>query len=220
MGWGARKKDKKYNLGMIAIIDYGVGNVGSIQNMLKRVGHLENKITSDPKEINDADKIILPGVGAFDAGMKKINDSGLLEVLNKNAVIDKKPILGICLGMQLITKGSAEGLLPGLGWIDATTLKFNLTEQNELLKIPHMGWNEVTFTKRHPLINNLPEQSRFYFVHSYYVRCNQPDDELISCNYGIDFTCGIQHENVMGVQFHAEKSHKFGMQLLKNFAEL
>ena len=204
----------------IAIINYGVGNLGSIQNMLKRIGYPDNIITNDSVEINNAEKLILPGVGAFDAGMQKIHDSGLLDVLNKNALIDKKPILGICLGMQLLTKGSEEGVLKGLSWIDANTLKFKLENENSQLKIPHMGWNEVKFSKPHPLTKELPMHSRFYFVHSYYVKCNNPQDELLSCHYGNNFSCAIQHDNIMGVQFHAEKSHKFGMQLLKNFAEL
>lgn len=205
---------------MIAIINYGVGNLGSIQNMLKKVGHSENVITNNPDEINKAEKLILPGVGAFDAGMQKIKESGLLDVLNNNALVIKKPVLGICLGMQLLGKGSEEGTLPGLGWIDAYTRKFQFGDEYKHLKIPHMGWNEVKPVKEHLLIKDLPAPSRFYFVHSYYVKCANATDELLRCNYGIDFTCSVQNANIMGVQFHAEKSHKFGMQLLKNFAEL
>jgi glutamine amidotransferase len=159
-------------------------------------------------------------VGAFDNGMQKINDSGLLDILNEQALVIKKPILGICLGMQLLTQGSEEGNLKGLGWIDAETRKFNFGENIEGLKIPHMGWNEVGISKDHPLCNNLPKPSRFYFVHSYYVKCHQIGQELMSCNYGLDFTCAIQQDNIMGVQFHPEKSHKFGMEVLKNFIEL
>jgi imidazole glycerol-phosphate synthase subunit HisH len=207
---------------MIAIINYGVGNLGSIQNMLKRVGCTENIITSDPDQIIKADKVILPGVGAFDAGMQKINESGLLEPLQQVALQLKRPVLGICLGMQLLTKGSEEGTVKGLGWIDAYTRRFDFSNglAHLNLKIPHMGWNEVTASKEHPLIKNLEHRSRFYFVHSYFVQCNNPSDELLRCHYGIDFTCSVQHDNVMGVQFHAEKSHKFGMQLLKNFSEI
>jgi imidazole glycerol-phosphate synthase subunit HisH len=205
---------------MIAIIDYGLGNLGSIQNMFKKVGCIDVIITNNPDEIAMADKLLLPGVGAFDNGMQKINASGLLETLNHQALVVKKPILGICLGMQLLTNGSEEGVLKGLGWIDADTRKFNFGENSEKLKIPHMGWNEVTPKKTHALTNNLPEHSRFYFVHSYFVKCHQPDQELMSCHYGVDFTCSVQHENIMGVQFHPEKSHKFGMQLLKNFVEM
>jgi len=205
---------------MIAIVDYGVGNLGSIQNMLKRVGVSEAIVTSDPQIIRNAEKMILPGVGAFDAGMQKIHESGLSETLNYFAQELKRPVLGICLGMQLLTKGSDEGMLPGLGWIDASTLRFEFEDGLNHLKVPHMGWNEVKELKEHPLIKSLPDRSRFYFVHSYYVQCHNPADRLLSCNYGIEFTCAVQHENIMGVQFHAEKSHKFGMQLLKNFSEL
>jgi len=205
---------------MIAIINYGLGNLGSIQNMLRRVGYTDVIISNSPEEINKADRLILPGVGAFDNGMQKINDSGLLDILNEQALVIKKPILGICLGMQLLTQGSEEGNLKGLGWIDAETRKFNFGENIEGLKIPHMGWNEVGIAKDHPLCNNLPKPSRFYFVHSYYVKCHQIGQELTSCNYGLDFTCAIQQDNIMGVQFHPEKSHKFGMELLKNFIEL
>ncbi|HQW84552.1 MAG TPA: imidazole glycerol phosphate synthase subunit HisH [Ferruginibacter sp.] len=205
---------------MIAIVNYGIGNLGSIQNMLIKVGSTDSVITSEVTVIEQADKIILPGVGAFDKGMEKIHESGLLQTLNKAAKEDKKPILGICLGMQLLTKGSEEGSLPGLGWIDAFTVRFQINDDLAHLKVPHMGWNEVKISKEHPLVNELTVPPRFYFVHSYYVKCMQLQDELLSCHYGIDFTCAVQHENIMGVQFHAEKSHKFGMQLLKNFASL
>ena len=140
--------------------------------------------------------------------------------MNKNALIDKKPLLGICLGMQLLTKGSEEGKMHGLGWIDAVTTRFHLNGDQQHLKIPHTGWNEIKILKPHSLVKDLPEPSRFYFVHSYFVKCYDDTDALLSCNCGAEFTCAVQHENIMGVQFHAEKSHKFGMQLLKNFAEM
>ncbi len=205
---------------MIAIINYGLGNVGSIQNMFKKVGCNDVIITNDPTEINLADKLLLPGVGSFDHGMRKINESGLLATLNNQVLELKKPVLGICLGMQLLTKGSEEGELPGLGWIDAETLKFNFGENKDNLKVPHMGWNEIRVLKDHPLTFNLPEHSRFYFVHSFYVKSHAREQELLSAHYGIDFTCGIQQGNIMGVQFHPEKSHKFGMQLLRNFVDM
>lgn len=205
---------------MIAIVNYGVGNLGSIQNMLKKVGCTESVITNQEEDLVRADKIILPGVGAFDTGMEKINESGLVGILNKIVVQEKKPLLGICLGMQLLTKGSEEGKLSGLGWIDAYTNRFQFSDEQASLKVPHMGWNEISISKQNDLIKDLSMPARFYFVHSYYVKCNNQQDELLSCNYGFNFTCAVQHENIMGVQFHAEKSHKFGMQLLKNFASI
>jgi len=205
---------------MIAIVNYGVGNLGSIQNMLKKVGCTESVITNQEEDLVRADKIILPGVGAFDTGMEKINESGLVGILNKIVVQEKKPLLGICLGMQLLTKGSEEVKLPGLGGIEAYTKKVKCSYEQAGLKVPHIGWNEISISKQHDLIKDLSMPARFYFVHSYYVKCNDKQDELLSCNYGINFTCAVQHENIMGVQFHAEKSHKFGMQLLKNFASI
>lgn len=205
---------------MIAIINYGLGNLGSIQNMFRKVGCREVIITNDPDEIDKADKILLPGVGAFDNGMQKINESGLVEILNKQALEIKKPVLGICLGMQLLTHSSEEGKLKGLGWIDADTRRFDFGDNRDNLKIPHMGWNEVVVSKNHVLTQNLAFHSRFYFVHSYYVHCHQPNQELMSCHFGLDFTCAVQQDNIMGVQFHPEKSHKFGMTLLKNFVDL
>ena len=202
---------------MIVIVNYGLGNLGSIHNMLRRIGAKNIVISNEKEIINKAEKIILPGVGAFSNGMSKIMESGLLEVLNENVLIRKKPVLGICLGMQLLTKHSDEGNVGGLGWIDAYTKKFNFSVENAGLKIPHMGWNEVSVSKPHALVQNLDNNSRFYFVHAYHVICNNSQDELLKCNYGIDFTCALQYENIMGVQFHPEKSHKFGMNLLRNF---
>ena len=203
---------------MIVIVDYGMGNLGSIINMFKKIG-VEAKSTSDIKQIEGAKKILLPGVGAFDAAMSKIAEKGFQSVLNYKALEEKVPVLGICLGLQLLTQGSEEGVLPGLGWIEAYTHKFKF-DDNNTLKIPHMGWNEVKVSKGHALVDSLPVPSRFYFVHSYYVKCKHHENELLSCNYGHDFTCAVQHDNIMGVQFHPEKSHKFGMQLLKNFSDL
>ena len=205
---------------MIAIVNYGVGNLGSIFNMLRKAGSTDVVVTESEQEIRQASRIILPGVGSFDAGMEKINGSGLLDALNEAVLVERKPLLGICLGMQLLTKGSEEGRLPGIGWIDAYTHRFAFEGEDTSLKVPHMGWNEVRPMKENGLIGGIGSSARFYFVHSYYVRCANPDDVLLSCRYGIDFTCAVQHGNIMGVQFHPEKSHKFGMQILRNFASI
>ena len=201
---------------MITIIDYGMGNLGSIKNMFRRI-KVESEITGDKNQIATSEKILLPGVGAFDAAMEKINAAGLSDILNKKTLEDKIPTLGICLGMQLLTKSSEEGKLPGLGWIDATTVKFN---PDNSLKIPHMGWNTVNIKKQSPLLIDLPDEPRFYFVHSYYVSCRDAADVLTTTPYGIDFHSIIQHDNIYGAQFHPEKSHKFGMKILENFSKI
>jgi glutamine amidotransferase len=202
---------------MITIIDYGMGNLGSIQNMFKRI-KVESEITGDIERIARAKKILLPGVGAFDAAMQRIGDEGLKEVLDRKALDEKIPVLGICLGMQLLTRSSEEGNLPGLGWVNARTLKFNLPDAS--LKVPHMGWNLVHKKNDSPLVEHLPEEPRFYFVHSFYVQCADPADVLTTTHYGIDFDSIIQHQNIYGAQFHPEKSHKFGMRILENFAQV
>ena len=201
---------------MITIIDYGMGNLGSIKNMLKKIG-VESLITCDPNLIEVATKIILPGVGAFDHAMKNLRSLNLIEVLNKKALIDKVPIIGICLGMQLLATDSEEGTLSGLGWLNAKVLKFNV---NKTFKVPHMGWNLVEIKKNHKLFENMYPGPRFYFVHSYYFKCNDSKDILSNTKYGIDFTSSVYNNNIMGVQFHPEKSHKFGMRLLANFAKI
>lgn len=201
---------------MIIIVDYNMGNLGSISNMFKKLG-VPSKITSDPKEIAAGRKLILPGVGAFDAGMENLQRSGLLAVLNQCVLGAGVPTLGICLGMQLMTRRSEEGDREGLGWIDAEALRFRPAEA--ALKVPHMGWNLVRPVRNAALIEGLPEEPRFYFVHSYHVRCHNPEDVLLTTQYGEEFHSAFQHGTVSGVQFHPEKSHKFGMALLRNFAE-
>jgi len=201
---------------MITIVNYGLGNLGSIVNMFKRIS-VPCRISSQISEIDQAEKLLLPGVGAFDVAMSMIQENGLLQVLNKKALHDKVPVLGICLGMQLLTRSSEEGKLPGLGWIPGETKRFPAIDG---LKVPHMGWNLVRPVTKSLLTSNLPEQSRFYFVHSYYVRVDDPKYSLLSTDYGLTFDSAVQKENIYGAQFHPEKSHRFGMQIFKDFSAL
>ena len=201
---------------MIAILDYGLGNLGSISNMLKVIGE-KSKITNDITSIRESDGIILPGVGAFDAGMSKLSESGLTDVIKEEANMGK-PILGICLGMQLLGKRSEEGTLLGLDLIPFECKKFSFDDKS--LKIPHMGWDIVDFRKQHPLLEGLTGQQRYYFVHSYYAVCENSNNILMTCDYGIEFACSVVKDNVMGVQFHPEKSHDFGLSLLTNFVNI
>jgi len=200
----------------IIIVDYGMGNVGSVLNMFKRIG-VEAEITADLQQIADATKILLPGVGAFDYAMRRIIDAGFKEVLDKKALVDKVPILGICLGMQLLTRGSEEGKMPGLGWIAADTIKFPAMTG---LKVPHMGWNLVKPVTSCLLTAGLPEESRYYFVHSYHVKVDKEENSILRTTHGVEFDSGIHAGNIYGTQFHPEKSHRFGMELLKNFSKI
>ena len=202
---------------MIVIVDYKMGNLGSVSNIIKKIGHT-SIVSSDIEVISQATKIILPGVGSFEKAMSNLKELGLVNVLNEKVIQQKTPTLGICLGMQLLTNSSEEGNVQGLGWIDANTVKFQLSEFPEL-KIPHMGWNEVDFPQAHYLCENYHEKPRFYFVHSYHVVCENDENKLMTTKHGIEFTSAIVKENIMGVQFHPEKSHKFGMNLFKNFIE-
>lgn len=199
------------------IIDYGLGNLGSIKNMLKEIGS-ESVITSDVARIRKAKKLILPGVGAFDNGMENIKKLKLQPLLNDLVLNQKIPILGICLGMQLMTEKSEEGRLPGLGWIKGEVKKFQF--KNNHLKIPHMGWNTVKICKKNHLTEGLGKDTKFYFVHSYKVMCGKKEDVLLETNYGESFPSGFCRGNIYGVQFHPEKSHKYGLKLLSNFCEV
>lgn len=200
------------------IVDYGLGNIGSIQNMIKKVGY-DSKVSSNPSEILDASKIILPGVGAFDTGMSNLNSSGLTGVIKQKAE-SGAVILGICLGMQLLADSSEEGCLPGLGLIKGHVKKFHFGDNANKLKIPHMGWNIVNPKKNIPLFADMPEEMRFYFVHSYHYVCDKDENVAGATMYGYEFASAISSKNIYGMQFHPEKSHKFGMQLFRNFMEL
>ncbi len=202
---------------MTTIINYNLGNPVSIQNMIRHIGGGEVRISSNLADIASADRLILPGVGNFEHGMKQLHALGLVDSLTEQVLVKKKPILGICLGMQLLTKHSEEGNADGLGFVDATTKKFEF--QDPSLKIPHMGWNTVSYQKQSTLTAELTEQMRYYFVHSYYVDCAEPSDILCTTEYGLSFVSGFQHGHIFGLQFHPEKSHKFGMELLANFCK-
>jgi glutamine amidotransferase len=202
---------------MITIVDYKTGNLGSIQNILKKIGE-DSVVTSEIDKIAKAGKLILPGVGAFDTGMKNLKELDLIDVLNEKVIVEKIPVLGICLGMQLLSNGSEEGLISGLGWIDAETVRFRFENSMEY-KIPHMGWNFIKEQRTSRLFDNMYSDARFYFVHSYYFRSNDTKDILATTTYEIEFTSAIEKGNILGVQFHPEKSHKFGMKLLKNFVD-
>jgi len=203
---------------MIVIIDYKMGNVGSILNMLRKIG-TQAMISSSADDINKADKLILPGVGAFDNAMSNLNSLNLIDTLNRRVLIEKIPVLGICLGIQLLTAKSDEGCFSGLDWIDAKTIRFDFGSNQDNLKVPHMGWNTV-YPRKGSLIFRDMFEPRFYFVHSYHVICNNKSDILSTTHYGFDFVSGIEKDNIFGVQFHPEKSHKFGMKLLSNFVEI
>jgi len=203
---------------MLTIVDYGVGNLASIKNMLKKIG-AEAQISSDPSVISAAEKLILPGVGAFDTCAQKLQESGLTGLLNQKALVEKTPVLGICVGMQLLMSGSEEGILPGLGWINGKIIRFRQDQLPSELKIPHMGWTDVFPNKSSRLFDNMYEDPRFYFVHSYHPAADNDSDVLVYAQYGYKFAAGLEHENIMGVQFHPEKSHKFGMKLLDNFVK-
>lgn len=201
---------------MIAILNYGLGNLGSISNMLKVIGE-KSKITDEKSIIELADGIILPGVGAFDAGMNMLNESGLTDAIQAAAAAGK-PILGICLGMQLLGRSSEEGSLTGLNLIPFECRKFSFSDNH--LKIPHMGWDVVEIKKAHPLTDGLTGQQRFYFVHSFHAICDDAENVLMTCDYGYEFAAAVVKDNIIGVQFHPEKSHDFGLALLKNFTKI
>lgn len=200
---------------MTTIVDYGCGNLGSIQNMLKKIGE-KSIITSDVKIIEQSTRLVLPGVGSFDYGINNLIDYNLRDILTRKCKIDNIPILGVCLGTQLMTKFSEEGSLKGLGFVDASTIKFNFKVENNL-SLPNIGWRKIEIKKESPLFEGFTHETWFYFVHKYHLQTNKT--KLISSvsNYGYEFISSIEFNNLVGVQFHPEKSHKFGLQLFKNF---
>lgn len=204
---------------MIVLIDYGLGNINAFANVFKRV-NVPLKIAKTVDELKGATKIILPGVGAFDHAMEKLNNSGMRSSLDELVLQKKMPVVGICVGMQMLGNSSDEGKREGLGWVDATVKKFDESTIRQKTKLPHMGWNDVTPTNNNDLFKRLERDALFYFLHSYYFHCNNENDIIATANYGIDFTCAIKHLNIYGVQFHPEKSHQYGEQLLHNFAKL
>lgn len=203
---------------VIGIIDSGVGNTGSIANMIARIGG-RSVLVYDEKSLLAADKLILPGVGSFKNGMDRLARNGLIDPLKVFVQQSKRPLLGICLGMQMLTFGSEEGEGLGLGFIEGKAIHF---PRNEIeLKVPHMGWNTITVTKQNSLLNiSQPKDQRFYFAHSFFVECHDEADIIARSEYGLSFVSAFQRENVYGVQFHPEKSHRYGMELIKKFSEV
>ena len=204
---------------MITIIDYGVGNIFAFQNVYKRL-NIQTKIAKKADDLMNAKKIILPGVGSFDYAMNQLNNSGMRETLDDLVLNIKIPVIGICVGMQIMGKTSEEGNLEGLNWIDAEILKFDKKLIKHRTKLPHMGWNDICPVKKNPLLENLDSLSIFYFLHSYYFKCNNLDDIIASSNYGITFSSAINKNNIYGIQFHPEKSHRNGEKILYNFSNI
>lgn len=204
---------------MITIIDYGVGNIFAFQNVYKRLD-IPSKIAKTVEDLKDVDKLILPGVGHFDYAMSELNNSGMRERLDELVIEEKKPVIGICVGMQMMANDSDEGVMRGLGWIDASVKKFDETTIDFHTKLPHMGWNNVTPLKKHPLFKGLEEEALFYFLHSFYFDINNKSECIATADYGINFACSVQNNNIYGIQFHPEKSHSYGEKLLHNFAKI
>lgn len=202
---------------MIALIDYGLGNVRAFQNVYKRL-NIPIMTAQCKKDLYGASKLILPGVGAFDSAIKQFHESGMMDEVTRMVFYNDVPILGICVGMQMLASSSDEGVLPGLGWIKGSVKKFN-EQQNKTIQLPHMGWNDIKLINKNRLLTKL-DMANFYFLHSYYFLCDHKEDVIAESDYGHSFACAVNNKHIYGVQFHPEKSHMNGVQLLKNFAEL
>jgi glutamine amidotransferase len=204
---------------MITIIDYGVGNINAFINVYKRL-NIPVRTAKSISDLENVEKLILPGVGHFDHAMNQLNCSGMRSRIDHLVLDQKVPVIGICVGMQMMAKASEEGKEKGLGWIDATVKKFDETKINQITKLPHMGWNDVTPVKTHSLFNDLEEKALFYFLHKYYFQCIDSSDILAVSEYAGEFSCAIHRGNIFGIQFHPEKSHHYGEKLLHNFATI
>lgn len=203
---------------MILILDYGLGNVFSVRNMIRKIG-FESIVSNSKNDIKNADKLIIPGVGHFDYGMRMLESYKLIDCLNDFAMHEKKPVLGICLGAQMLGKNSEEGEKKGLGWLDMNCLHFPMKKE---FKVPHMGWSHLNVKSKvkSKILNSITNESRFYFVHSYYMKCNNEETSIATTNYMIEYTCVVNSKNIFGCQFHPEKSLKHGMKILENFIKL
>jgi glutamine amidotransferase len=199
---------------MIVVLDYGVGNLASIVNMFRAAGATV-RASSSAEDVRAAERLVLPGVGHFDHGMRMLNRSGLRDALEESAFVQRKPVLGICLGAQMLGRASEEGTESGLGWIDMSVRR--LPEVSGV-RIPHMGWNQLTLKQESSLFMGMSNEARFYFVHSFFMACDDPAAVVATTTHGVEFTCAVQRENIAGVQFHPEKSLRHGLALLRNFA--
>jgi len=204
---------------MITIVDYGVGNIGAFLNVYHRL-NIPARTARTAAELADASKVILPGVGSFDHAMERLEQSGMRETLDDLALRRRVPILGVCVGMQMLGRGSDEGVRPGLGWIDGRVKALDTLVSASTHPVPHMGWNDVRPVAATGLFDGLDTAARFYFLHSYFFECDRPENMIAVANYGADFACAANTANVFGVQFHPEKSHHYGARLLRNFADM
>lgn len=204
---------------MIGIIDYGLGNINAFLNIYKRL-HIPAKRLNTPEDFEGVQKLILPGVGAFDHAMESFNNSGISEITHKKVLEEKMPVIGICVGMQMLANSSDEGKLPGLGWVNGQVKRFDESKIPFVTRLPHMGWNDVDLDTKSSIFQEFPSDPKFYFLHSYYFECANNEDRIAQADYGVTFTCAVNKANIYGVQFHPEKSHHFGVKLLENFSKI